>query len=208
MAPEAVPLKPDGSFLIDGLMPGRYVLKFTMHSSDTAAKSWALRDARAGGQDVATVPITMTAGAGLADIAVTFTDRPTELGGRLQDVSGRAATDYFIVVFSTDERAWYPQSRVIAQTRPASDGAFSVRGLPAGEYWLAALTDVDRDEWFDPAFLRQLVSAAMKVTLADGEKKTQDIRVAGRKVPYLPGAGGSSSDAGGLPVDCTICRAR
>ena len=180
MAPEAVPLKPDGSFLIDGLMPGRYVLKFTMHSSDTAAKSWALRDARAGGQDVATVPITMTAGAGLADIDVTFTDRPTELGGRLQDVSGRAATDYFIVVFSTDERAWYPQSRVIAQTRPASDGAFSVRGLPAGEYWLAALTDVDRDEWFDPAFLRQLVSAAMKVTLADGEKKTQDIRVAGR----------------------------
>ena len=82
-------------------------------------------------------------------------------------------------MFSTDERTWFAQSRAIAQTRPANDGVFSVRGLPAGEYFLAALTDVERDEWFDPAFLRQLVPAAMKVTLADGEKKTQDIRITG-----------------------------
>jgi hypothetical protein len=45
---------------------------------------------------------------------------------------------------------------------------------------MAALTDLEqRDEWFDPALLRQLIPAAVKVTLVDGQRKTQDIRIAG-----------------------------
>jgi hypothetical protein len=64
----------------------------------------------------------------------------------VQDASGLAASDYFILVFSTDERAWYQRSRAVAQTRPASDGKFVIRGLPAGEYFLAAVTDVQREE--------------------------------------------------------------
>ena len=172
---DPVPVNADGTFLIEGLMPGRYRLR----SVAQLAGGWTLRDARAGGVDITTVPVEIRGGGSITDIAITFTDRPTELGGRLQDASGRAAADYFIVVFSTDDRAWYSQSRAIAQTRPANDGVFMVRGLPAGDYWLAALTDVERDEWFDPAFLRQLVPAAVKVTLVDGEKKTQDIKIAG-----------------------------
>jgi hypothetical protein len=30
-------------------------------------------------------------------------------------------------------------------TRPATDGGFTFRDLPPGEYFLAALTDVDQD---------------------------------------------------------------
>jgi hypothetical protein len=179
LAPESVFVKADGTFVIDGIMPGLYVLSLSLPSGDRASTAWTLRDARAAGQDLSTVPVTV-AGGNVDNIAVTFTDAPAEVGGRLQDASGRAATDYFIVVFSTDERTWFNTSRAVVQVRPASDGSFNVRGLPAGEYWMAALTDLEqRDEWFDPALLRQLIPAAVKVTLVDGQRKTQDIRIAG-----------------------------
>jgi hypothetical protein len=50
--------------------------------------------------------------------------------------------------------------------------------LPAGEYFIAALTDLDPDGWQTPAFLEQVASAAFKIRLAEGEKKVQDIKVA------------------------------
>jgi len=40
---------------------------------------------------------------------------------------------------------------------PATDGALSVKGLPPGEYFLAALADLETGEWNDPALLDQLV---------------------------------------------------
>jgi hypothetical protein len=90
---------------------------------------------------------------------------------------GRAAADYFILVFSRDERAWYARSRAIAQTRPASDGQFTIRGLPPGDYYLAAVTDVEPDEWFDTAFLRDLVPGAIRLSLPEGQRVVQNIQI-------------------------------
>jgi hypothetical protein len=60
-----------------------------------------------------------------------------------------------------------------------SDGTFTITGLPAGEYYLAALTDVNMNELYEPSFLDSIVAASLKVTLADGEKKSQDLKLAG-----------------------------
>jgi hypothetical protein len=140
---------------------------------------WVLRSAMAGDRDIADIPLEVRSGSAVGKIVVTFTDEPTELSGRLQDASGRTASDYFIIVFSADERTWSARSRRIVQTRPASDGHFLVRGLPPGEYFLAALTDVEPDEWYDAGFLRDLIPTAAKITLAEGERKLQDIRISG-----------------------------
>jgi hypothetical protein len=72
-----------------------------------------------------------------------------------------------------------PQSRRLRSVRPSTDGQFRLDGLPAGEYYLAALTDADSDDWQSPAFLAQATVAAIKVTLGDGERKTQDLRIGG-----------------------------
>ena len=57
------------------------------------------------------------------------------------------------------------------------DGKFTLRNLLPGEYLLAAVTDIDNGEWLDPAFLDQIAPNALKLSLAEGEKKTQDIRI-------------------------------
>jgi uncharacterized protein (DUF2141 family) len=176
--PPPATVKADGTFTLRGLLPGRYRLWTSLGAYlPGATSSWSLRSAMVGDQDISDIPIEVRAGGGVDSIVVTFTDRPTELSGRLQDASGRAAADYFIIVFSSDQRTWLKNSRRIAQTRPASDGQFVIRGLPPGEYLLAALTDVENDEWFDQAFLRQLVPGAMKVSLGEGETKVQDVGI-------------------------------
>jgi uncharacterized protein (DUF2141 family) len=115
----------------------------------------------------------------MRDLVVTFTDRPADLSGRIQDAKGRPTPEYFVIVFASDKTFWTPQSRWIQAKRPASDGRFTFANLPPGTYNLAAVTDVEQGEWFDPSFLAQLASASIKLVIAEGEKKTQDIQVAG-----------------------------
>jgi hypothetical protein len=115
----------------------------------------------------------------LNDVVITLTDRAATLAGTLTGAAGGAAPDYFIIVFPTERDRWYVGSRRIRAVRPATDGAFSVTGLSAGDYNLAAVTDVDQNQWFDPAFLDQLIPTAIKVTLVEGETRTQNLRIAG-----------------------------
>jgi hypothetical protein len=112
------------------------------------------------------------------DADVIFVDQTQELAGRIQDAMGRPTADFTIIVFPTDSRYWLPQSRRILSTRPGTDGSFTLRGLPAGDYRLTAVTDVEPGEWYDPAFLSQLVPVSLPITLRQGENKTQDIKVA------------------------------
>ena len=91
--------------------------------------------------------------------------------------SGKPVPDFTIVVFPSDRRFWTPQSRRIQAMRPSTDGRFSFRNLPAGDYRLIAVVDPEPGEWFDPAFLDQLVGATIPITIADGERKVQDVRI-------------------------------
>jgi len=170
-------IEPSGEFSFSSVPAGRY--RLTASITGTAQATWMLQSARLNGQDAldGMVEIQRTTGGDSGSAVVTFTDRTTELSGRLVDASSRPAPEYFLIIFPANRAAWGWQSRRIQQTRPVHDGGFVFRHLPPGEYLLAALTDVERDEWFDPAFLSTLVSSAIKITLADGEKKAQDIRV-------------------------------
>jgi hypothetical protein len=64
--------------------------------------------------------------------------------------------------------------------RPDQTGKFQIRGLPAGEYLLAAVDPAEQGEWFEPSFLDQHRSGAARVTLGDGDIKTQNLRIATR----------------------------
>jgi hypothetical protein len=111
------------------------------------------------------------------DLVVTFTDRPAEITGVLQDSAGRPAPAFFIVIFPADRALWIPGSPRLGAVRPGTDGRYSRTALPPGEYYLAALTDVEDREWNDPAFLEALVPSAIRVTVGEGERKIQNIQV-------------------------------
>ena len=167
-----------GQFTITGLTPGKYRFTAAM-PSDGALGSWQLKSAVAGGRDALDVPLDLGPGETISNAVVTFTDATQEVSGRLQDASGRPATDFTMVVFPADPRFWLAQSRRIKAVRPATDGRFVVTGLPPGEYRIAATLDVTQNEAADPALLEQLRQAAVPFTLAVGEKHVQDFKIGG-----------------------------
>jgi hypothetical protein len=66
----------------------------------------------------------------------------------------------------------------VGRARPATDGAFRLLGLPAGRYYLAAVVDLVPADLDDPLFFEALLPGAMTITIAEGTRTTQDLRLA------------------------------
>ena len=158
-------------------MPGRYQIGGPLAFGPTAdTMTWALKSVVVDDADVTDRILEVSAEAPPKNIVVTYTDQFQELSGRLQSQSGAPASDYTILVFPEDKAYWIHGSRRIVTTRPGTDGKFTLSGagpttLPPGRYLLAAVTDLGRDEQFDPAFLGQVVPAAIPITLGPRGKK-------------------------------------
>ena len=176
-----------GRFTMTGVAPGRYSLSGSANqggrgrgagSTGGTNASWSMASAIVDGRDILDFPLDVAPHENIRDAVVTFVDRTQDLSGRIQDAMGRPTADFTIVVFPTDTRYWLPRARRIASTRPGTDGTFTFLDLPAGDYRLTAVTDVEPGEWYDPNFLSQLVPVSIPITLRDGEKKVQDIKVA------------------------------
>jgi hypothetical protein len=168
----------NGTFTFSGIAPWIYTITATPPGAATGAR-WTLKSAVLNGRDLADSAFEVKPGTDVTGLAITFTDRAAEISGRLVDPGGRPITRYSIVVFPAERALWLPGSRRIRSARPATDGSFTVAGLPAGAYAIAAAEDVEAAELSDPAFLAQLLASAYKVTLADGEQKKQDLRAGG-----------------------------
>ena len=164
----------DGTFELRGLAPGTYFLSIT-----GASTNWWPLSAIAGDRDLLDGAIEIQRGVEIPRLTVTFTERRTGLSGLLQTASGTPMSDVFIVAFAADRRQWLPMARRIQAVRPGLDGRYVMNDLPPGDYLIAAVADIDQDEWKDPAFLERLVPASIKVSIAEGEKKVQDLRIGG-----------------------------
>ena len=164
----------EGRFTIASVVPGRYRL-----NASGAGAGWFLGSSAVEGQDSLDFPVEVKPNQSITGAVVTFVDRQSELTGTIVNERALPVPDYTLIVYPADQRFWTPQSRRIQSTRPATDGRFSFRNLPAGEYRLVPVYDPEPGSWFDPAFLQQLESASVRVSMADGEKKEQSLRVPG-----------------------------
>jgi len=171
IAPDA-----NGAFSIQGVPPGRYRLTAGIPVLRSNSSGWQIKSSTIGGRETLDTPIDLRTSAD--DAVITFIDRPTELNGMVQDPAGQPAPEYQVVVFSPDKSHWLPQSRRIRSVKPGADGKYTIPSLPPGEYFITAVSDIEQGEWYDPALLEQLSRVAFKITLAEGEKKTQDLRLA------------------------------
>jgi hypothetical protein len=168
-------LERDGTFTIDGVSPGSHWVRW-----QGGARGWALQSITVAGRDVTDTPIEIRSGQKVTGVAIVLTDRLSEISGTVTDNSGVPITELTILAFPSDTELWRPQSRHIMTARPDQNGRYQIRGLPAGEYFLTTIDPVEQGEWFEPAFLDQHRALAMRLTLGDGDIKTQDFKVGTR----------------------------
>ncbi len=166
--PPQAQVGPDGRFTIRGVVPGRYILRTSLGS---------LKEAIVDGRDTLDFPLEVTGERDIAGAVLTVTDKVTELAGVLTDSRDEPASSYSVVVASADPRFRTPGSQRVALTRPDTNGRYSFRGLPPGDYLVAVVDDIEPGSQYDPEFLRGLEGSAVRVTLVEGASTVSDLRI-------------------------------
>src|SRR5688572_3912272 len=163
-----------GAFTMTGVVPGRYRAGAAFNTPEV---NWILKSAVIKGKDALDVPFDLAPGDVITDAVFTFTNRTQELSGTLQDASKRPAPDFTVVVFPADKSLW-GSTRRVRTVRPDTNGKFTLTNLPSGAYRIAAVLDIGTEDLRDRSLLEELAAASLAFTLADGEKKVQDLRLA------------------------------
>jgi hypothetical protein len=162
----------DGTFTIEGVQAGPHLIR-----PQNQVRGWVLKSVMAGARDVTDTPFDVRSGQNLANVVVTFTDKVTQVTGTLTNAQGAPVTEYTVLAFPTDSSLWRAQSRHIMTARPDQTGKYTMRGLPAGDYYVATVDPSEQGEWFEPAYLDQQRPGASHLTLAEGDAKTLDFKV-------------------------------
>jgi protocatechuate 3,4-dioxygenase beta subunit len=177
-----------GMFSFPNVTPGLYRLTASVPSvtapggtpSMPPAQIWGVKTATLNGNDAYEAIVSIGPDAQEISASLTLTNRLPELVGQIQNAKGELVTDMTMVLFSADSRYWTGTSsrRLRTVIRPGTDGQYRFANLLPGDYYLAVLVDVEPAEFNETSFLEQLVPASIKVTLAEGDRKVQAVRVA------------------------------
>jgi protocatechuate 3,4-dioxygenase beta subunit len=163
-----------GRFTIPNIVPGQYRL------SASGLAGWMVESSVLAGQESMDFPVTIAPGSNLTGAIVTMTDRQSEISGVITDGRGQPVPDYTLIIFPADSRYWTPMARRIQTARPGTDGHFTFRSLPPGDYRIATVLDPEPGSWTDPSYLSELEGVSLRVSISEGEKKVQNIRLAGQ----------------------------
>jgi hypothetical protein len=172
-------IRDDWSFEMHGLNGPRRL------TVTRAPDGWMLARVLLHGADItdAAVPFGLPSQSA-SDVEVVLTNRVTEIAGAVVDERGRPRPDASLVAFATRRSLWYRGSRFVRLTNAASNGAFAIRALPPGDYLVAVIDARDAADaegvLDNPDFLQRLASDATRVSLADGQHATVDVRPARR----------------------------
>jgi carboxypeptidase family protein len=142
----------------------------------TLTGDWTLKAVEHNGRDLADDPIEVPHGQTISGVRVVLTNRPTLVRGGLLDDKQQPA-EGTVVIFPEDTSRWREDSRTVRSARPDQHGEFSIKGLPAGKYLIAAVDYVQDGQWYDPEFLADLRPRAERLSLAEAESKRIDVTV-------------------------------
>ena len=164
------PLGPELRFASE-VAPGRYVLTL-----QAPAGLWCTAAMRTG-RDIADEILVVDADD--IDLTVICGDAATRLSGKVRREDGTANSDAAIVAFPTDRSFWSGPTirpRRLLEATTDKSGGFTLDNLPAGDYFVAAIPIARSELWRDSKFLDQLTRSATRITLAQGESRTIDLR--------------------------------
>lgn len=168
----------NGSFSVPNLVPGKHYVRITgqgLSAGLTTGTSWNLKSVLVNGLDVTDSGVDLKPGENLDTVTIVLTDRMATITGTVSDGTHTPVPGLTVIAFPSDERYWTPQSRWIQAGRTDQNGVYRMRALPPGEYLLLVTDNVEQGAWFDPSYLEQVRGAATRVTVNDGDQKTQDL---------------------------------
>jgi hypothetical protein len=163
----------DGTFRIPGVVPGRYTV-----TPFLSLPGWpTIKSVTLGGIDIADTLLDVD-GSDLANLVLTVTDTPmAEVRGTLAGGVVNADQDMWVRMFPAERRFWEEPFGAFARfkTVRVELNAFTVTRVPAGDYYVVAVGEGGL-EWMDKATLDVMSRSAERITVANGDKKTIEVK--------------------------------
>jgi hypothetical protein len=161
---------PNGQFTTAGYPPGRYLMQAT-----APGPPWSVRSIVMNGRNVMEEPFELE-GADLGGAVVTYTDRQTQLTLAVQSSRATDFADVAVVTFPADYQKWIQDGMPARRARTVmvgKTGQAVVAGITPGEYLAIAVTADVPVDLQNPQSIQMLAAKATKVSVAEGETRTQ-----------------------------------
>ena len=170
----AAPMTENGTFVLEGIAPGKYQLTMAPLPQGTYIKS-----ARSGGQDVLRNGLDMSVGGG--DLSITISNKAADLSGTvrtegLSDDKPASLAGLMVTLWSKEPEPG-SSTNGVRTIYTDQNGGFRFPMLPPGEYLAAAWEEVDAQLVQSHEFLAQFASEAAKVTLAEGSQAVVEVKL-------------------------------
>ena len=169
------PRDQSSDFIIEGLLPGEYVLRF-----GAVGPGWVVKSIVSDGRDHTYTPFDASRGRDFTDVAVTLTEKIARIEGTVAGASGGSPQGSVVIAFPVEREQWSNYGLTplrIATGQVTNAGTFRITPLPAGEYFVIAVSDAQANGWHDPAFLQAAAALASRVELAWGQTINTNLKV-------------------------------
>jgi len=162
----------DATFKTPNYPAGKYLINAPV------GQGWIVRSIVADGRDVTNEPFELR-DADITNVVITYTDKVAQVSGTVHVSSGgTVASGSTVFMFPADYRARIANAdgRRFRNAAVSKTGTYTFALLTPGEYLVAALDVDDVPENRDTPFFDALSRVATRVTIGEGDKKTQDLQ--------------------------------
>jgi hypothetical protein len=162
----------DGSFTIRGVMAGRHVITL-----EGLPDPWVLKAITYRGRDITDEGLETDSAQTFREVRIAITDVATEVSGVVRDDAGTVAPDATVLLIPVAKQFQMRYNRRCGRATTDASGHYRYRGLPAGDYRVAAAVGLDERDAYRSDVLRQLSEAGVPVTLAGAGSRAIDLRL-------------------------------
>ena len=170
------PDDPPDFFGIQGVLPGSYLLQIPF--AVVAGYASTVKSVKWNNIDYGDMPIEIEGDKDVKGIVITLTTQSTSVTGTIRDRTGGPASNSALIVFPAERSRWVNfglQPTRIRSMTASTTGAYSLAGLPAGDYLAVGVDGDSASRWNDPGFLELASRTATRFSLNWGENKTIDV---------------------------------
>ena len=139
--------------------------------------TWAIKSVMLNGTDLTDTPLDIAKSGDISGVEIVISDKQTTFSGTVRNARGELTKDYTVAILPDRLREGVLPMRFIRVVRPDQQGRFETRGLPPGDYLVAAVETLDQGEQWDPAFRKKVEPTAKRFRLVEGQTASLDLQL-------------------------------
>jgi len=166
--PSTQPIDQDGTFRIEGVLPGQYRVRVEQLPAD-----FYLKEARFDQIDVLNSPLQFT-GSYSQPLEILLSPKAAQISGTVVTDKSEGAPRAQVVLIPDRNR---DRLELYKTATTDQNGRFTIRGIAPGEYRVFAWEAIEQYGWFDPDRVLQSEPQASRVRISESEKLTLEVKL-------------------------------